>query len=90
MNWNDQFDKIQPGDVFLKRWGDDYRCHIMLPRVPRSAKQPYMSLPSGNRDSTWNRNRSSYGNTTTKRRWVYVGTMPTNYLNQLVLNGTLR
>jgi hypothetical protein len=90
MNWNDQFDKIQPGDVFVKPWGKTDLVHVMLPPSPRSGKQPYMTLPSGGIDSTWNKSRSRYGNTTTKVRWRHVGTIPTHYLNKLTQYKTLK
>lgn len=87
--WNDWHDAIQPGDVFVKRWGDRDLVHIMLPRG-RHGKQPYMILDSGNQDATWNDRRSTYGNTTVNRRWRYVGTIPPIYLGQLVSYKTLR
>jgi hypothetical protein len=90
MNWNDQFDKIQPGDLFVKDWGTKQLAHVMLPKGPRSAKQPYMLLGSGNYESTWSDSRSRYGNTTTDRRWRFVGTIPAEHLTVLFDRGTLR
>jgi hypothetical protein len=55
--WNDWHDAIQPGDVFVKRWGERDLVHIMLPRG-RHGKQPYMILDSGNQDATWNNRRN--------------------------------
>jgi hypothetical protein len=90
MTWNEHFDNIQPGDVFVKDWGQRQLVHVMLPRTPKSAKQPYMILSSGGRDSTWCTRRSSYGNTTTDRRWRYVGQIPAEWLSMLIGRGTLR
>jgi hypothetical protein len=90
MNWNNQHDHIQSGDVFVKRWGQRNLVHVMLARSPRSAKQPYMILPSGGTDSTWCTLRNRYGNTSTDRRWHYVGTMPERYLTELTARSTLR
>lgn len=84
MNWNDQFDVIQPGDVFVKRWGKRELVHVMLTPSPRSSKQPYMILSSGGTDSTNCRRRSRYGNTMSKVRWHYIGTIPPFYLTELM------
>ena len=89
MTWYDPSDKVQPGDVFVKRWGSKQLVHVMLPPTPSSAKQPYMVLDSGNTESTHNKHRSTYGNTTTKVRWHYVGTIPEPYLSHLVEHKTL-
>lgn len=89
MTWNDEQDRIKPGDVMVKRWGQRNLVHVMLPRNSRSAKQPYMILSSGGIDSTYTNYRSRYGNTTTDRRWCYVGTIPTAYLNELIERRTL-
>ncbi len=90
MTWNDQFDKIQPGDVFVKRWGVRDLVHVMLPMNSRSAKQPYMNLASGTTDSTYNHKRSSYGSRSGKNRWRHVGTIPADRLVELTEKGTLR
>lgn len=91
MNWNDQFEAIQAGDVFVKQWGKKSLVHVMLPNnTSRWGKQKYMRLDGGGIDSTYNNRRSSYGNTSTDRRWHYVGTIPTHYLTELIEKGTLR
>jgi hypothetical protein len=90
MTWNEHFDKIQTGDVFVKRWGQRDLVHVMLAPTSRGAKQPYMILDSGGTDSTWNKVRSRYGNTTTDRRWRFVGTIPGHYLSMLLDRGTMR
>lgn len=81
---------IQPGDVFIKRWGDRCLTHIMTKSTRRVAKQQYMRLESGRFESTWNTHRARYGNTSTKRRWHYVGTIPEPYLAELIERKTLR
>ena len=83
-NWDVELAPIQPGDVFVKRWGERELIHVMLPRGPHSRKQTYMRLPSGGIDSTWCRQRHSYGNTSTERRWRYVGTVPDWFLTELL------
>ena len=76
---------IQPGDVFARRYGSRTQVHVFLFN-PNSSKRNYMRLDAGSKDSTWVNYRGDYE----RNGWIYVGTIPRSYLNELERNWTLR
>lgn len=79
---------IQPGDVFVRQYGDKELVHVILPESEWSAKIPYLRLHGISIDSTWNRTREGYGGH--KKKWHYVGTVPAYWLDYLWRNWSLR
>jgi hypothetical protein len=78
-------ERIEPGDVFVRRFPGRDMIHVILPDSQWTAKVPFMRLSGVSCDSTYVRYRDQYG-----AGWQYVGTIPVTHLDYLQRNWTLR
>jgi len=83
---------IQPGDIFVRQYGDTELIHLYLWRYTGSAKQPYIRLTGKGGDSTWNTTREEVERRPHRQghTWRYVGTVPLDAIEELMERGTYR
>src|SRR3954467_14767591 len=80
-------DRIQVGDLFVKKWGKREIIWLALPRSPRSSKQPWLLMHTGNIESSYHLCRyelaPKHSRPTRRGLFRFIGTIPAWYLEEL-------